>query len=91
MIRLPLKVQVTQAHIDAGEPNDCGSCPQALALSEAVGAKCKVTQVFWQVETEGRARFRLPGEITAWIAKFDELGPSAVQPIEWTIKESDRL
>lgn len=92
MIHLPLKVQVTAEDIKNGAPAETCDCPQAIALSRATGLPYKVSIENWQTVDDGVfVRFRLPMLVREWIDEYDLVFPPSVQPIEWTIQESDRL
>lgn len=92
MIRLPLKVQVTAEDIAQGIRRVACFCPMADAIARAAGTPCTVGLAdFCFYDVKPMLKFKLPRIARDFIRNFDDMGPSAVQPIEWAIQEADRL
>jgi hypothetical protein len=91
-----VKISVTQEHIDAGERQDCGRCPVALAFAVA-GFNVSVCPVYVEFYTgpltrpDFLCRRNLPHEAGLFIYRFDKEGPSAVAPFEFEMPDLDNL
>lgn len=73
-------IQVTQAHIDAGEPCTNIGCPVALALSEATGHSAAIGSTIYV----GNHEEPTSKEVFTKIRHFDRT--SEMQPFEFEIK-----
>ena len=83
-----MKIEVTQAHIDAGRPGNCCACPVALAIQEALP---KV----WNVSVASFIRLKatdgtyvdclVPPAVSVFIDAFDDGGPKRVQPFTFNL------
>ncbi len=79
-----MKIKLTQSHIDAGVKGDCGSCPVALAVMEATGAK-EAGVAGGSMWIEGyRLITSTPAAIRDFIDAFDAGRP--VEPFEFDIE-----
>ncbi len=71
-------IQVTQSHIDRGDPRNCAGCPIALALKDAtdhnwwVGVRSAMSSTITRI---------LPTEASAFINAFD--CGAEVEPFEF--------
>ena len=92
---LPARVTVTAEHIRHGVPGECGNCPIALALAEAINnpAWFAHIQVFIVkavvLSDDGTWSVTLPEQAQAFIASFDTA--HEVEPFEFglTWREGD--
>jgi predicted RNA-binding Zn-ribbon protein involved in translation (DUF1610 family) len=65
-------VEVTQADIDAGEQEECESCPVALATRRATGWPCRVDGVTIEVFHDCRWHGHdAPAEVESFVDDFD--------------------
>ena len=76
-----MKIEVTQAHIDAGKRGRCTKCPVALAIMDKLNVKR--VRVGSRVIEIGRPHmdiYRTPEEVDYFITAFDENWSHAVEP-----------
>ncbi len=67
-----IRIDVTQADIDAGKRNDCGKCPVALAARRALpGHFVTVTYTDMQIDGPISTCYRLPDSAERFVAHFD--------------------
>jgi hypothetical protein len=73
-------INVTAGHIAEGVPGECGECPIALAIAEAVPGAAEVAVYashvsIWKPRGRGRERerARLPEVAVAFIEHFDRI------------------
>ena len=89
----PATIRVTQAHIDAGQPRNCGSCPVALAVTEACkdvpGFGWAAAELDWLLLLGGNGepgllfKARTPPEAEQFMNRFDSY--EDVDPLEFTV------
>lgn len=76
-------IEVTQRHIDDGQPMMCGSCPVALAIQEKTGLACVVYGTFIAIgsRVDGNGfyrylaeyfRFDTPKTVAKFIERYDD-------------------
>ena len=81
-------ISVTQEHIDDGKPEECGSCPIALAILATIPGACRVAVYddhanVWVPAGKGRSiTLDLPPEAGAFVLDFDAGEP--VSPFTFT-------
>lgn len=89
-----MRVSVTGEHIAAGEPGQYSTCPIALAVSEATGCHCEVSEQYGVARVviergpgEGEGCFwqELPEGAYRFVRDFDEGLP--VAPLELDLRE----
>ena len=68
----PIKVEVTQADIDAGEPCCAGTCPIARAMTRALGRPIAVCSRFWSYADEQNTAYCMPPSASAFVRDFDD-------------------
>lgn len=78
-----MKIAVTQAHIDAGEKQQCYRCPIALAIKDAV--PLLAVEVAIHEARIGGVYCFLPHEARQFIRAFDEYGCLFVRPFEFDL------
>lgn len=78
----PIRVEVTQADIDAGVRGDGIKCPIALAVSRGLGCMAQVALVHI---LSGTSKWTVDDFILGWMAAFDEKRPCQPFTIELTI------
>ena len=66
-----LTVEVTQADIDVGKPENCRLCPVALALKRATGMDWWVDTKFFAKQTFRNDFIKTPTRVAAFIRRFD--------------------
>ena len=89
-ITLPYHVDVTQAMIAAGRPDDYDSCPVALSLYSQLVKGSPEKNVSVEVRTHGIDLngwiYDMPKEAAEFITRFDDRGyEGPVEPFEFTI------
>lgn len=86
-----LTIRVTQNHIDKGRPEDCGRCPVALAVLDALPDVRRV-YVDGDIISVRYARkdhvYWCPIEVANFVSDFDSGDP--VSPMTATVKQLDR-
>ena len=80
-----MRVQVKQAHIDAGIPRHASYCPIALALKEQTGELWTVTDDVAYPDKLTAPLGELPVQVREFILAFDTGEP--VQPFEFELEE----
>lgn len=87
-MNLPLKISVTERHIENGEKDSCFNCPIALAAREVFPAHSlpEVTLNFLWIKLEDRTEryFTLPEEAKEFVIGFDT--GKEVKPFTFTLK-----
>lgn len=80
-----MKISVLQSDIDMGIPQDCCSCPVAIAISRALGGEIvAVVGQFVMAARHGSVyQKRLPEKASKWIIDFDT--GNLVAPIEFEL------
>ena len=90
-----IRIDVTQEHINEGNPTESGYCPVALALQEHAGWSHAnaATHQFWPLfenwdERLGVSiRYDLPVEASSFIQAFDDGDP--VEPFSFEVEVRD--
>lgn len=85
-----IKFEVRQRHIDAGIPSDTGSCPIALALSEAVRRKVwlDTDEIVLHDGLPNCERWKNTPAIKLWISTFDQGNPVYEMDVELSHDEA---
>ena len=81
-----MRIQVTQAHIDAGKRKRCTKCPVALAVREALGIR--LVKVGFESIFLGRPHMthvRFPHEIEGFMLAFDDNWSHGVTPFAFDL------
>lgn len=87
-------VTVTAGHIAAGIAGDCGACPVALAIHDALGARPYITVMVFAAEAVARQCDRyveasLPQAARDFIGRFDSTQPVEPFTFDLTWQEED--
>jgi hypothetical protein len=85
-----LPYRVTQDHINRGVGQDCGRCPQALAIAEALpGWRVQVTslvaELTWTGANYKQHNVPLSLEAGRFVLAFDADGPDAAHPADFEL------
>lgn len=86
-----MKIEVTQADIDKGQPCMAAHCPVARAIKRAGYPQAQVGELrvyltFRTERTPSKIR-NLPRRVRAWIKKYDHDGRNAVAPITFDLED----
>lgn len=80
-----MRIIVTQAHIDNGEPQCASACPIALALNEQLPGGWMVDESVAHSPERG-VYAKLPKEACTFIAEFDYDGPDYLEPFDMDLE-----
>ena len=82
-------IQVTQEHIDRGQPGNCGKCMVAMAIADHYGQEADTRYLaspFEFIELgQDEPRFRVPPHVRVAMNRFDR--GERVHPFEFVVGE----
>lgn len=76
-------VDVTQADVDLGEPQNRDTCPVAVAMTRAIGQHVWTDGHMFQTRSR-MLKGWLPDEAVAWIIKYD--AGDTMSPIQFYVE-----
>lgn len=81
-----MKIQVTQWHIDNGEPGNCDRCPVALAMQDESFTHVSVLDLYITYGPTGELEVATPDAVLEFMNRYDDVVSDFPQIKDWSTK-----